>query len=82
MRHFDFCDDTLEDSRTLIEEGSINYGPLSLCKIKRLIGSCYQVDLMYKTNYYTNLFIDFDKAYSKFIELKESLVNSGYKDKK
>lgn len=80
MRNFDYMGDTLEYTKTLVDsEGSVNFGPLSLCNIKRLINSVYQVDCMdYRLNY-TNLFTDFGLAFKKFIELKEALESTGFK---
>ena len=79
MKNFDYMDDTLEYTKTLVEEGSVNFGPLSLCKLKRLIYNQYQVDCLdYRLNY-SNLFTDFGLAFSKFIELKEALESTGFK---
>lgn len=80
MRNFDYMGDTLEYTKTLVDsEGSVNFGPLSLCKIKRLISDQYQVDsLDYRLNY-SNLFTDFGLAFNKFIELKKALEATGFK---
>lgn len=80
MHNFDYMEDTLDFSQKIIDdEGSLNYGPLSLCKIKRLVSDMYQVDCMYHKINYTNLFQDFSVAFNKFIELKEALILNGYK---
>lgn len=82
MKNFDYMDDSEESSRGLIEEGvSLNYGPLSLCKVKRLVGSQFQVDCMYHRITYTKLFNDFSTAFNKFLDLKQALINTGYKER-
>lgn len=83
MRNFDYMDDSEESARCLVDDGiCLNYGPLSLCKIRRIIGDSYQLDSMWYAVPYSNLFIDFSLAFSKFKELKQSLKNTGYKERK
>lgn len=81
MRNFDYMEDSEESSRGLVEEGvCLNFGPLSLCKIKRLIGEAYQCDCMGRISY-SNLFSDFSVAFDKFKELKSALIATGYKER-
>ena len=82
MRNFDYKEDTMWDSQTIIEnEGSLNYGPLSLCKIHRLVGDCYQTDLIHHKLNYSQLFSDFGAAFKKFQTLKDTLIDLGFKYK-
>lgn len=60
-----------------LEEHSINYGPLSISKINRIVGDMYQVDCNYCI-FYSKLFQDLNEAIDKFKELMKALKGRGY----
>lgn len=81
MKNFDYMEDSEESSKSLVDEGvCLNFGPLSLCKIKRLVGESYQIDCMGRISY-SNMFTDFNVAFNKFKELKSALIATGYKER-
>lgn len=82
MKRFDYMGDDESTSLSLLQEDkSLEFGPLSLCKLKRVLGDFFQVDVSYYGIQYTKLFMDFHEAFEKFLELRKALRNTGYKQR-
>lgn len=79
MKNLDYIDDTASDVLKLINSGNcINYGPLSICRLKRFSDTNIQVDCDSKEIRFSSLFSDFDEAFEKFVKLKDKLIGFGY----
>lgn len=79
MRNLDYIDDTAKDVLELINAGNcVNYGPLSICRIRRFSNRDIQVDCDSKEVCFTDLFDEFSEAYKQFLEVRKRLIAVGY----
>ena len=79
MRNMDYIDDTAQDVLELINSGNcVNYGPLSICRLRRFSNRDIQVDCDSKEVCFTYIFDDFAIAFDTFLEVRKRLINVGY----
>lgn len=79
MKNFDYIQDTSDDVLTILNNGDcINYGPLSLCRLRRFSNRDLQIDCDCKELHFSELYEDFTEAFQKFLELRKRLRALGY----
>lgn len=82
MKKFDYMGDDESTSLSLLyEDKSLEFGPLSLCRFKRILGEFFQVDVSYYGIQYSKMFLNFHEAFEKFLELRKALKKTGYKQR-
>lgn len=79
MKNYDYIEDTPEGVLEILNLGnSVNYGPLSLCRLRRFSNRDLQIDCDCKELHYSELYEDFTEAFQKFLELRKKLRTLGY----